>query len=440
MNDVIANLRSIPFVTGKAEQFIGPAGSGPPSIAGSEQYADLEMHHQSVACTNFDAFEHSQLVANVTPIQAESNEAFRVEWANGTNKFTDTFETFASKIGAAIAEKWQGPTGDAVSTSIVDYTKGAAKTADASNLVARQVGVLADQLDRTKTNFPAEPAATFPGKVAGLFGADGWDDERREEAKRQAVQLLSTVYFGSGISPTAQSMPIFPEVQSPVADSPGGPTGGPGSPFSGSPSPSGAPGSPSTGPNAPGQPGTPEGPGTNPGSLPGEDALSGLPTDAAQTLGDLGSEELGSPDSPASTTSASAMPGGVPGMGGGGIGGGAGGIGGGGVGGSLGSPAAPAAPAGGPAAGMAGAAGMGGARAAGAGAGGMRGGMGMAPMGGARGAGGGNDDEEHKTPDYLKNDELRQWVDEQAGRGYAPVIGAQRPPQPADNTGSTKQQ
>lgn len=438
MEKIHSDLQDNSVITGKPEQFISSAGSGPPNLASMPQYAGLDIQPQPVRCTNFEAFDHSQLIANVDPIQAESISAFRQEWANASNTVTESFETFALKIGRAIAEKWTGPAGEAASKAILSYAQSSVGMADASNLIARQVGLLTDSLDRTKSNFPAEPAATVPGKVLGFFGADGWDDERREAAKQQAVQLLNTVYYSGGISPTAESMPVFPAVQSPVSDSgepsgnypTGGPTGGPTSSAMAGDGGGGTPVSPSADRGAPTQAGTPTVDGSEAAAATNAAAAPGTP--GSEALRGLGSLE--SPFKPPASTQAAGISG-IGGGVGGGIGGLGSGIGGGGIGGGIGagaSTANPASPT--PGGGVAGGAVSGGARPAVAGQSGMRG-MGMAPMGGARGAGGGNDDDEHTTPDYLQNDELRQWVDAQADRGYAPVIGAQRPPR-TDNAGS----
>ncbi|NLU82095.1 hypothetical protein [Rhodococcus sp. HNM0569] len=431
----MTELNSVPTVTGRPEQFIGPAGSTPPGLETAPQYADLEMQSRTVVCTNFEAFDHSALVTNVEPIQTASVDAFRQEWANGTNTVTDTFATFASSIGRAISEKWQGASGEAASTAILGYAKNSARMADATNLIARQVGLLGDSLGQTKSNLPGEPAATFPGKIAGFFGADGWDDERRENAKRQAVQLLNNVYYGNGISPTAEALPKFPDVRSPINSAPGA-TGG--QPSGGTSTPGGG-GEPPTGRDGEQQAGAPTG--------GGEGDVGTSPTDpgSAQAGTESGSRDgLGSPDSSAQTVAASAQPSGIPGMGAGGLGAGggggsAGGLSAGGVGGGAGAGGLTAVPpGGGVVAGPGGAGGMRPAAAAAAGRAGM-GGMGMAPMGGARGGGRGEGDNEHKTPDYLQNDELRQWIDEQADRGYAPVIGAPRPA-PGDGNGGSGQQ
>ncbi|MFD4369254.1 hypothetical protein [Rhodococcus sp. NPDC058521] len=440
IDEVHANLQNISTVTGKAEQFIGPANSGPPSIANNPEYAGLDMQDKSVQCTIFESFDHSALVANVDPIQSESVDAYRQEWATASNTVTDTFETFSSKIGRAISDKWTGPAGESASAAILGYANDSYGMATASNLVARQVGLLTDSLSNTKTNLPKEPAETAPGKVMSFFGRESWDDERREEAKRQAVELLNNVYYGSGISPTASAMPKFPEVHPPGADSPVGPGGPTGTLSTGSPSSGDGGGAPGNGGGTPGSPTADQvGPAEQPGSPTG-DRTSETPTgpsSSPESLGSDGTPGGGSVGSPTNPSAAGTSAAGMPGMGAGGglgSGGGAGGLGSGGLG--AGGGAAGAGP------GTLGAPNPGGGAAAGAApaaAGGVAGragmpGMGMGAMGGARGAGqGGDKDEEHKTPDYLRNDELSQWVDAQGDRAYAPVIGAQRPRPASDN-------
>ncbi|TXG89273.1 hypothetical protein DW322_02205 [Rhodococcus rhodnii] len=433
---MVANLQHLPMISGRAEQFIGPAGSPAPGLASLPQYADLEIQSRSVACTNFDAFEHVQLVANVEPIQAEALEAFRQEWASAANTVADAFETFAVTIGNAISEKWQGASGEGASTAIVGYAHDSARLADASNLLARQIGMLSDSLSQTKSNLPPEPAATFPGKVAGFFGADGWDDERREAAKQQAVQVLNSVYYGNGISPTASGLPSFPAVQSPIdggAATPGG--YGPGSGGS-SGSPWSAPGGAGPTGGAPTQSGVPLD-----GEAVGPAGSDGAPTTDPAAAADaaLGGEDSWTPpDAPeagSQTVAASAQPGGISGLGG--TPGGAGGLGSGGVGsggggsaggvGGIGGGSVPPSAAGSVVAGPGGAAGGRPTAAAMPGRPGAAGaGMGMAPMGGARG-GNGDKDDEHKTPDYLKGDELQDWIHDGAVRAVTPVLGGETP-------------
>ncbi|CAM2777843.1 hypothetical protein [Skermania piniformis] len=37
IDQVVANLQSLPVITGKPEQFVGPAGSGPPDLSALPQ-------------------------------------------------------------------------------------------------------------------------------------------------------------------------------------------------------------------------------------------------------------------------------------------------------------------------------------------------------------------------------------------------------------------
>ncbi|QXQ12796.1 hypothetical protein [Skermania piniformis] len=450
--------------------------------------------------TNFDAFEHAQLVANVQPIQPESVDGFRQEWARAANGVADVFATLAATIGRAIADRWQGASGAAAAAAIAGYARDANGMADASNLVARQIGLLVDSLDRTKLDLPPEPAETVPGRLAGLVGADGWDDERRDAARQQAVHFLDTVYYGGGIVPTAQGLPVFPAVNSPIAGGPGPVSGGStaesagggrsvssseGSAGSGDDS-SGV-GSGTYGSSYSGAGTTGWGSGAGDGSMvdsnggsteldergyggsigadegsAGEGSAGGATTDAVAVPGsdtgaadragaagvDRGSNGVGSgtdaaaSDSPGKTVAAdygpsvgsgAALPGtgtcgtssgvgppgagsftpGAPGVAG--LGSGVSGgdrIPGGSGSGALGSPL------------------LGGV-APGAGATGRSPtavpgrpgypGMGMAPLGGR---GNGDDDRGRTAPDYLANDELRQWIARQAGRWGTPVIGA----------------
>ncbi|TLF76435.1 PPE domain-containing protein [Nocardia cyriacigeorgica] len=347
-------------------------------------------------------------------------------WRRLTEGTTNAIEEFRKAVDTAINDKWSGKTANAAMNGTRAYTDAAKKLPNTFQLVANSIDLIQGYLGQAKMSVapPVEVSGfdEFVGHIPGN-GLLKTNKHRANEAEALAEDVMVNVYQPGAVA-VDERTPILAKPQSPIDDGDGKP------PIVLPPDPPGV--RPPGGGVDPGieepvepKPGDDDGtddPGTDTGTDPESTTPSSAPSTTAASALDSATPKTSLDDPLARTgqpgSSTSGFPGGAFPGGTGGAGGSRGGTGGTGVPGAGRSlPGGGAGQSGG-----AGGANAAAARAAGMGRGGMP--MGMMPPGGARGKGG-DDEDEHKTPDYLVQDRTTELLGEQP-RVLPPggVIGA----------------
>lgn len=410
-------------------------------------YTEL-LESRSVTDDPFEVMSHEDIWDKANPLSGDDISRTSSSWqALGVNAAMDA-GAFALAISRQIGTNWQGPAAEAAGQGVGRYASSAVELRLSADSLADKVRATFDGVTATKSQLP--PPVPYAGGEKFLDAAswlartilpgDIKSVQHMHEEAEQAARTVMKTHYAPAIRQAAGQIPVIPQAVNPLNGSetftvPGGgwstgpgsagggtyqaPSGGAGSPGSGSPDGSGAAEGtatqsassappPSTGsPTAAGGANTANGGGGSGGSGGATPNSAGTPA-AGSTGGGLLPGPGGSgarSSSPGGNGSrfggGSGGSGGRGSSGGGSFGGsgsgsGAGGFGSGaGRGGSgLSGPLAGA----GSGAGASGGALGGGSTTGRAGAAGMGGMGGMAP---AAGRGGGGDDDVHKTPGYL---------------------------------------
>lgn len=393
IDQVRKNLQSLPMVIDNPE-FVSPEGSAPVTTATLDNSA-LTMRKSTVAKDHFADRSHRQLcdAVNDTIKPGDVGDVEGV-WRDAFTSLQQGYETFDDKIGAAIRDKWHGVSADRAVDSITKYVNSAYNLVASANLVGRQLALLSESMTNTQQGMPQEPSETFMGKVAGVFGAHGWDDDRRNDAKNNAVTHLNNVYYGGGIQATDGNLPQFPAVHNPTSTTtddgggiPSGTSAGPGT----SASPSG--------------PGTTDNPSTqNPNATtdPNSSGNQSTGSNNGKTTGNGQSATQSSADGGPQTTASGYDPSGGSGGGAGGAGSGAG---------TLTDPS------------LSGGRQQQSAAAASAGRAGAAAGSAGMPGMGSPGKGKKEEDKDHKSAEYLRGEHLKKWLYGEVDKLSPSVLG-----------------
>lgn len=320
--------------------------------------------------------------------------------------FTD-LDTFGKNVERVIDEKWGGHAANAAVAGTRTFVTESKQLPRSFEMVANGIDQVQGYLAQSKTSIvpPVEVSGfdEFVGHIPGN-GVVKAAKHRANEAQAQAQDLMID-FYQPGVTTVDGQTPVFTVTKNPVADGPGGPGNQPSPVGSGLGQDTGTdnPGSSPTGPNptapegqgAPNQEG-PANPATDPAGAQPTDATTPSNTAPTTPSSTVPTEEpVGRPNSTTPGGPGMAPTGGPTGN-------------------TPGGPAAPPAPgrsiekppSGQPPQG----------NPAGKGAGNPTGvrGMGGAPMAGAGAPRGKNDDEdEHKTPDYLVQDRTTELLGEQ---------------------------
>ncbi|MBF6425053.1 hypothetical protein IU440_10205 [Nocardia cyriacigeorgica] len=398
-----------------------------------------------------EGFSHSEIVDAFNPLAPGDNAQRAADQLGDiAAKWTDGVTVFAARIRRSSAAAWDGPAAEKSREAIGNYATRAEDFTDALNALAVRVDDTVTAILRTQRNLPAE-----------IEKKSGWDprswpyvgshnQDKRDDAESTARQVMNDHYVTPFVLADSQ-IPVLPVPVSPTAPlhgpiepgevKPGGENGGGGGTGGGGTGSGGGTGGGTGGTGEPEEPTeegtgeeTPEqqGSGEDQSSW-GDDSTAGQDTTPSAATTPAGAETPSTV--PSSTTPTGTFPGSSGGTGTGiGTGGGAGGTGGG-VGGGVAAPgrSIPGMPGTGAVPGM-GAAGPAGAAAAAAGRAGMPG-M-MSPGAAGRGQQG-QDDEQHKLPDYLINAEnAAELLGEQPRTVPGGVIGGDVPSaRPSEQSG-----
>ncbi|MBF6080647.1 hypothetical protein IU485_04665 [Nocardia cyriacigeorgica] len=396
---------------------------------------DGEWADPAAPCEAFKTWDHKKIwdALNATtpehgPVAEGDINAGADGWRRLTTGTTDAIDQFRNDVTKAIEEKWGGKTANSAMTGTLNYTDSAKKLPHTFQMVANGIDLIQGYLGQAKMSVaPPIEVSGFDEWVAEipLTGTLKTNKHRADEAERLAQDVMSSIYQPGAVA-VDQRTPVLAKPESPIDD--------------GEVKPPIVP---------PPYPPEVKPPGGKEGVEPGiEEPVEPKPGDNDDT-DDQGTDNGTEPESTTpssttpSTTAASALDSATPksyledplarsgqpgsttsGIPGGGFPGGTGG-----TGGSRGGSGTGGTPGAGrslPGGGVGQSGGAGGtnaaaARAAGMGRAGMP--MGMMPPGGARGKG--DDEDEHKTPDYLVQDRTTELLGEQP-RVLPPggVIGA----------------
>ncbi|MBF6174655.1 hypothetical protein [Nocardia blacklockiae] len=335
-----------------------------------------------------DAFSH--LDTADAQRQAQQYGSAATYWDQG-------LETFKRSVHGSIAEAWEGAAAESAKRAITQYVDEAVKLTDLLSSLSTDIKAAADNIVQTKKNIKPAAAHSWTANIPFFGRGRAAEEERsRNQAESESRQAMLDHYV-TPFGKLDENVPLLPPSFNPTQPGgvvPGGDTWRPGGDDSGNPVPGG------TGPNGTQEPKPENGTGSEEQQSGSQDGRESPGSDDSRTETAGADPNAASPagtGAGASTTAAGVSPsgvtggghtGGTSGMGGSGPtpGGGPGrSVPGTGVPGAGWNPAAAAARGG---AGTAGAPGMGG----------------MPGMGGAgRGKGEGDEDRDHKTPDYLIN-------------------------------------
>ncbi|MFC4124102.1 hypothetical protein [Nocardia rhizosphaerae] len=327
-------------------------------------------------------------------------------WRRLVTGMSEAVTTFRTRIDTAINDGWSGTTANAAIDGVRGYATEAEKLPTTFQMVANGIDLMEGALLQAKMAIDEPKELSWDGKLTSWVPGGGLlktESYRADEAERAAQEILERVYKPQAAT-TDEKTPVLavpknPVVEGqPVDDGTGGAGTNNGNGGNNGTTPNGDQGTPRT--TTP-QTTTPEttSPSTeNPGDDTGDDSDDDTTT-SSTTPEDQQTTPAGTQQNPGTTTPGTTPGGTTPGTGGPG---------------STGSPGTTSPGSGTPLSPTTGRAVPGTpatgtpAAAAAAGRGGSTGGRGMmgAPGmmgGGGRGAGN-NDDDEHKTPDYLIQD------------------------------------
>ncbi|MBF6211085.1 hypothetical protein IU487_08485 [Nocardia puris] len=380
-------------------QYNNPA---PPAIKTKEPF-ETWSHEEIWKALNGDGSSHNGV--DQTQINAGADG-----WRKLTQQAQNAFQVFRDGVEADIKDKWAGRAANAAMESTRAYTTDSEKLHVSFQQVANGIDLIQGYLDQAKLSVapPIETNAIdeFLGHIPGN-GVLKLGKHRANEAEARAQEVMKT--YALGADQVDQQTPILPEpVSTASPDKPNDPgnnnqnnnnsNNNNSNNNSTNPSNTQTPTTEVPGTEDPSaedpadteNPGTPEDTTTDPSST---DPASSAPTTPSSYLQDpVGKPNSNIPSTPGSpTTPGGPGPGpGVPGPG------------------STPSPGKSV-----PGAGTTNTPGSGGNRMGAAAAAGRAGMPGMGGMGAGAGRGKGEDDEEHKIPDYLVQDRTTELLGEQ---------------------------
>lgn len=341
----------------------------------------------------FETMSHQEIYDAVKDVDPAAINTKADGWRNLTRDAREAIDVFSKAVEADITQYWNGQSGKAAIDGTRAFASSFTQIAACFQMVAHGLDLMEGHLAQAKNSVGKPDNTTVGDQIINAIPFQSvikGPEYRATEAQEQA-RFVMTTYYRPGAQDVDQHTPILPKPKNPVDDKDEGwkpPVQPPGNSVW----------PPGGGEEKPGEE-IENGGGENEGN--GEESN---PTD------DSSDDTTPQSTTPASTTAASATPAGTPlpsselPRGTSGLPGGVG-TGGMGTGGGLGGSGVPSTPGMGRSLPGGGAGAQGKAAAStGAGAGsGRNGRMGMPGMAmpGARGGGKGEDDDEHKTPDYL---------------------------------------
>ncbi|MFE3445224.1 hypothetical protein ACFXNW_19510 [Nocardia sp. NPDC059180] len=361
---------------------------------GSDQFAGRVITEKDP----FETMSHQEIYDGVKDVDPGLINTKADGWRNLTTAARDAAGVFSKGVEDDITAHWNGQSGTAAIEGTRAFATSFTQLAASFQMVAHGLDLMEGHLAQAKNSVGKPDNETFGDKVINAlpFQSVVKGPEYRATEAQESARLVMTTYYRPGAEDVDGHTPNLPKPKNPVDDKEEG-------------------WKPPVNPPGGGGPGTGGGGGTGGGDGGGNDNEEGgddteeesNPTDDTS---DDTTPESTTPSSttPASTTPASTTPtsdlprGGTSGL--------PGGVGTGGMGSGSGGGGLPSTPGMGRSlpGGGAGAQGKAAAGSTGAGTGAGRGGrMGMPGMGGmpgGRGGGKGEDDDEHKTPDYLVYD------------------------------------
>ncbi|MFE6924862.1 WXG100 family type VII secretion target [Nocardia sp. NPDC057663] len=374
-------------------------------------------------------FAHSKINDAFNPLQPNDNAlAAAGQYTQIAQKWRQGVTDFAARMNRASTAAWEGQAAEKSRTAITNYTQRATDLTPELEALANRVSETAQAITLTKDNLPPVVDKFSWGSPSTWFGLK---DDERDDAEEKARQVMNDNY----LVPFTDADKIVPKLSTPV--SPTNPLYGPGDDDTGgagtnnnngtggdtSGGATGGGDDPAATDPATTEDPTEEDPGTETDDGTDDDSSDDDSSDDDSTDDDTtpsSATPTGDPTSPAATSPTATTP--TTGSPGGGTGGGGGGAGSPGTG--LSAPSPGRSVAGAPVAGVPGTAGIGSA-AASAGRAGMPGMMGAPGAGRGRG---GDDDDEHKIPDYLINAEnTEELLGEQQRTIAGGVIGGDAP-------------
>lgn len=180
---------------------------------------------------NFDRFSHDEILAKNQAITPEQIEAIRATWQQSAETLNELYLTFNNKIAKAISGKWQSGAGDAAAQAVGDYVQRSAQLIESAYAMASRTNSLGHAMAQTKSSIPSVPAPSSNLEVVGSWlPGSHWrtTQEKREAARKQAVDVMERVYRDDGVRPAATSIPTMPSAQGPTTGNGGlsAPTGG----------------------------------------------------------------------------------------------------------------------------------------------------------------------------------------------------------------------
>ncbi|MBF6437876.1 hypothetical protein [Nocardia cyriacigeorgica] len=399
-----------------------------------------------------EGFSHSEINSAFKPLVPGDNaQRSADEYGDIASKWSDAVTVFAARIRRSSAAAWDGPAAEKSREAIGNYAQRAEDFTDVLDALAVRVDNAVTAILRTQRNLPEvlEKKSGWNPRSWPVVGSH--NEDKRNDAESSARQVMSDHYVTPFVEADRQipklPVPVSPTtpLHGPIPEPEDGKGGGDGG---GGGNGGGNGGGGGTGGGGTGEGGTGETGGETEGEQPGEETTGGesTTTDETDTSTTPSSTEPAAATTQSGTTPSTVPSSTVPtGTGYGGSGGGSGtgggyggtpgmgGTGGGSGGSGSGTPLPGRSLTGGP--GM-----TGGPMAASTGAGGGTGAAGRAGMPGmmSPGAAGrgqqGQDEEEHKLPDYLINAEnSAELLGEQPRTVPGGVIGgdvpAAQPPQ-----------
>src|SRR5262249_47436229 len=133
----------------------GPVAASPSTATG------LTMRPASVASPDeFSSYSHHDMVVKVDGIQPGQVGVAHQTWRGAAHALADGFDTFGAKVGRAIAEDWQGRSGQAAAQAISNYLQSALQAVEAAEQIANRLTGLVSALHNVQENMPQVPVQT----------------------------------------------------------------------------------------------------------------------------------------------------------------------------------------------------------------------------------------------------------------------------------------
>lgn len=228
----------LPFMVAIAAVLLEEGKSGPPDVFRDESVEATQARNRiREVMQTADGVEYQgpkvpesayrdpdglgDLYDRVQEMRPEQLAALLDRWENIRNKLDSSLPTFKNEILAAVAEKWQGSTGDKAAEGITKYVDRSADLVGSVQLVSEKVKLVRSAVDITKAAVQQAPDTTWSSNVASWVPGPTWklNQHRSEQFHDANVNVVRNVFYPA-VREADTQVPLVPKPYNPIHESP----------------------------------------------------------------------------------------------------------------------------------------------------------------------------------------------------------------------------